>query len=202
MNPIQFSRRQLDQVIRALTRDDLPGLGAYVTAWLRADKDYDRWADDNPPLAKKFKRDFEGLRPVAEFDEGQPLALEGDVAAFLFAELLINPLRNELHRCPGCGTYFRTSARNKYFCARPCLIQFRAHRAMDIDRAKKLVEVDRLVSAHGDDPDWKQWVAARNRLGFKRTFLTCAVQRGWLTAAGHLTPKSFEFLRGLRQPWK
>lgn len=200
MTPEQFNRRQLDMVLRALNQDDLPGLHEYTNTWLHAGSDYNKWVSENPRLAKHFKQKFEGLRPVAEFDEGQPLTLEGDVAAFLFATLLVNPLRNELRSCPQCGKYFYTADSRKYFCIRKHVIAFRAQRAMGIDRAKKLLEIDKLLEKRGSRKDWKQWLHAHSN--FSRTYITRAVKQGYLDEDGELTDKSFALFNDLQRPVK
>lgn len=197
MTPLQSDRSDLDAAIAALNSSDFPVLCEYANTWFHADRNYDGWVEANPQLARQFKRNFERLRPVANFAESSLTRLTGDGPALIFASLLGNPLKHELHRCPGCGMYFRTAASNKYFCKRPCLIKFRIKRGRDIERAKKLVKMATLLDTHGDDPNWKEWLHANS--DFSRTYITRAVRQGYFDNDGCTTQKTRDFWKNLRE---
>jgi Family of unknown function (DUF6076) len=124
-------------------------------------------------------------------------------AASLFLAILADPMNHNLRRCkyPSCQHYFvNLSGHEKAYCSRQCATRDSARRTMESRRerqkARKIRATTMLIkewerfTTSGKSlamwrrrqlgRDWKAWIVAESHEDLTKTWLTRAINRGWI----------------------
>jgi hypothetical protein len=124
-------------------------------------------------------------------------------AASLFLAILADPMSHNLGRCryASCQRYFvNLSGHEKAYCSRQCATRDSARRTMEIRRERHKVRKIRVTTmlikewerftTSGKSlamwrrrqlgRDWKAWIVAESHKDLTKTWLTRAINRGWI----------------------
>jgi predicted RNA-binding Zn ribbon-like protein len=172
--------------------------------------DFLAWAQQNPDLVKALSNAVEtaryrlmgtatGAAAVMVNAGVQPaLKLARRDAAALFLAILADQNNQKLRRCAykPCRRYFlNTSGReDKTYCSRQCATRDAARRTMEKrreeEKANRLAVAEPLIQKWNDLTEaqkrraggvWRAWVTGESHHKLTKTWLTRAVNRGWLS---------------------
>jgi hypothetical protein len=171
-----------------------------VDTWLAEGRNFSRWQEKNPQLARRVMRVARTFRQVLHVPPAlSPMWLQRrrlprklkECAAYeatsLFLELVTSWRASELGKCPYCEEYFlNSSGHEKLYCSRKCTLAASALRSTEKRRKeeheKKLKMAVALIEeyqSHHRREDLKTWAAGRQAItGISRHWLTRALNRG------------------------
>jgi hypothetical protein len=143
----------------------------WIDTWLRAGRNDQKWAAENPAATQGFLR---SERTYA-----------GRSAINVFATLVESPLAQSLFRCPRCHQFKVNNGTrlHRVYCSRSCGWRTTATASVYSARKKikdeKLRAVRKVLKKWTGGTDWKRFVAERTNV--TSNWISYAIRRGDLT---------------------